>query len=164
MARKFNHAMQSGFSLTEMVVVLAVLAILMTITYLSYGSITARQGTTQAQTNAIDLRRVVLSYKSDKGVFPDTISNLMNYSGTSKVSDGLTVVAGQAGTSGGFTGTLNISTSNGKTSVAYACYITCTNSTGGRITYWDFITQARSTDVVYVGAATSTGTYVVPAP
>jgi prepilin-type N-terminal cleavage/methylation domain-containing protein len=154
---------RSGFTIVELLIVIVVIAILAAITIVAYSGITARANTTKAQTNAVAVKKVAEAYNADTGRYPATIAEFTTGSTSTKLPSGVTVVAGLPGTSGTtFTGTEPTNATNGTTTVSYACLLTCTNSTGGRITYWDFTAGARGT-VIYVGAANATsGAFVAP--
>lgn len=147
-----------GFTIVELLIVIVVIAILAAITIVAYSGITARANTTKAQTNAVAVQKVAEAYNADTGRYPATVAEFTAGSTSTKLPSGVTVISGLAGSNGTtFTGTEPTNATNGATTVSYACFITCTNSTGGRITYWDFTNSARGT-VIYVGAASATTT------
>jgi type IV pilus assembly protein PilA len=153
-----------GFTIVELLIVIVIIAILAAITIVAYNGITARANTTKAQTNAANAQKVAEAYNADNGKYPALTTDFA--AGTSaKIPSGITIAIGSAGTSGtNFAVNTDVTSGNGLTTVAYACLTTCTNSTGGRITYFDFTTQLRSTNVIYVGAASATsGAFVAPA-
>lgn len=153
-----------GFTIVELLIVIVVIAILAAIVIVSYSGITARANQQKALTNATAARDVAEAYNADNGKYPTLTTDFA--AGTStKLPAGITVSIGQAGANGTtFDGTNPLTSANALTNVAYSCFITCTNSTGGRIAYWDPVTNARSTNVIYVGAAgASNGAYVAPA-
>lgn len=155
---------QNGFTIVELLIVIVVIAILAAITIVAYSGITARANTTKAQTNAIAVKKVAEAYNADTGRYPATLAEFSTGSTSTKLPSGVSVVAGLAGTSGTnfAAGTEPTNATNGATTVSYACLLTCTNSTGGRITYWDFTASARGT-IIYVGAANATsGAFVAP--
>ena len=152
-----------GFTIVELLVVIVVIGILAAITIVSYTGITAKANTTKALSNAQSAQNVAEIYAADNGYYPATTGAFATGSATTKLPAGITVIIGLPGVAGVFTGTELLTSVNGLTSVGWACLTTCTSSTGGRITYWDFTTGARSTTVVYVGAATVAGTFVAPA-
>jgi len=152
-----------GFTIVELLVVIVVIGILAAITIVSYTGITQRANTTRSQSNATSVQSVAEEYAADNSYYPATTGAFTTGSTTTKLPAGITVIVGLPGVAGVFTGTEPLTSVNGLTSIGWACLTTCTNTTGGRLTYWDFTTGARSTTVVYVGAATVAGTFVSPA-
>ena len=160
-----------GFTIVELLVVIVVIGILAAITIVSYSGITARANTTKALSNAQAVQTVAEIYNADNGYFPGTVGAFATGSTTTKLPSGVTVVPGLGGAAGAFTGgaaaetTLwgtTITAANLGKTVTWECLTTCTNPTGGRITYYDFTTGARSTNIIYVGSGSSAGTFVIP--
>jgi prepilin-type N-terminal cleavage/methylation domain-containing protein len=161
-----NLKSERGFTIIELLIVIVIIAILAAIVIVAYNGITARANTTKAQTNAATVQKVAEAFNADSGRYPASVAEFASGYGSSpstKLPTGVTVISGLPGTNGTtFTGTEPLTTSNGLTNVTYSCFITCTNSTGGRINYWDFTTGARSTTTVYVGSAgAANGAFVV---
>ena len=162
-----------GFTIVELLVVIVVIGILAAITIVSYTGITARANTSKAQSNAQSAQNIAEVYATDStansNYYPATAAAFMSYAGSAKLPSSITVVPGFPGTSGAFTGTMStlwgttITSANFATTVTWACLTSCTNPTGGRITYYDFSTGTQSTTVLYVGAGSVAGTYVAPA-
>lgn len=144
---------ESGFTIVELLIVIVVIGILAGITIVAYSGITAKANTTKAQTNAASVQKVAEAFNADEGHYPEVTGDFTTGSDSTKLPSGITVLDENDG----------LSSSNGTTSVTWECLTACTNTTGGRITYWDFGTAAVSTDIIYVGAATSGGTFVEPA-
>ena len=163
-----------GFTIVELLVVIVVIGILAAITIVSYTGNTARANTAKAQSNAQSAQNIAEVYATDStansNYYPATAAAFMSYAGSAKLPSSITVAPGSTGTSGAFTtptaatlwGT-NITSANFATTVTWACLTSCTNPTGGRITYYDFSTGLQSTTVLYVGAASVAGNYVAPA-
>ncbi len=144
-----------GFTIVELLVVIVVIGILAAITIVSYTGITQKANTTKALTNAQAAQTVAEVYAADEGHYPATAAAFATGSDTTKLPAGITVVPGAD--------TTPLSASNGATTVTWDCLTSCTNATGGRITYWDFENNTVHATIVYVGAATSAGTFVHPA-
>jgi len=151
---------QSGFTIVELLIVIVVIGILAAITIVAYSGITARANTTKSQSNAESAQKVAETYNADNGFYPPSVASFTTGSASTKLPSGMSVIAGLPGTAGAFTGTEPTNAGNGLTTVSYGCLTTCTNSTGGRITYWDFTTSLRSTTIVYVGSGSVAGTFV----
>jgi prepilin-type N-terminal cleavage/methylation domain-containing protein len=166
MAHKYlNSEKQSGFTIVELLIVIVVIGILAAITIVSYSGITARANATKAQTNGANSQKVAEAYNADNNIYPATAA-LLNAGSTSvKMPSGVTAVpdTGSATTpwASSWVGSGAAGTStDGLTRVSYACLTTCTNSTGGRISYWDFVGSAVK--YIYVGAASVAGPFVYP--
>ena len=158
----------SGFTIVELLVVIVVIGILAAITIVSYTGITARANTTKAQSNAQSVQAVAEVYFTENSKYPALTTDFAS-TVAAKLPSGVSIAVGFPGTAGAFTGTMStlwgttITSANFSTTVTWACLTTCTNTTGGRITYYDFSTATQSTTVVYVGAGSVAGTFVAPA-
>ena len=158
----------SGFTIVELLVVIVVIGILAAITIVSYTGITSRANTTKAQSNAASVQSVAEVFFTENNRYPALTTEFATTVAT-KVPAGINIAIGFPGTSGAFTGTMStlwgttITAANFNNTVTWACLTSCTNATGGRITYYDFSTQTQATNVVYVGQGSVTGTFVAPA-
>lgn len=141
---------ERGFTIVELLIVIVVIGILAGITIVAYSGITAKANSTKALTNAVAVQKVAEAFNADNGFYPALAASGTNslgaYNGSTKVPTGVTILKDAS--------TPAITASNGLTSVAYACFSTCTNSTGGYIAYWNFSTAA--VNYIYVGAGTGT--------
>ncbi len=147
---------ERGFTIVELLIVIVVIAILAAIVIVAYNGIQNRAKTTKAQTNANAVQKVAEAYNADNNVYPPTIAAFSSGT-TAKLPAGVSVVSAAATPFG-------LTSGNGTSSVSYQCKASCTNSTGGRIQYWDYTTNAVSTTVIYVGDATSSDPTFVIAP
>jgi prepilin-type N-terminal cleavage/methylation domain-containing protein len=162
-----------GFTIVELLVVIVVIGILAAITIVSYTGVTTRAKNAQAASNAAAAQSVAEAINADTGSYPATAAAFALGSTSTRLPSGMSVVPGLAGTVGtDFTGQpASIATLWGTTIVAanfpntvtWACYLTCTTPTGGRITYYDFSNATQSTTVVFVGAAKTNTVFVAPA-
>ena len=152
---KKNKEKNTGFTIVELLVVIVVIGILAAITIVSYAGVTTKARTSASQSNAQSIQQVAEAYNADHGYYPGTIAAFSDSTNTAKKPSNVTVEKDNITTTA-MTSTL----SNNGTHVAYACYLDCTNSTGGIISYWDFTASAIVR--IYVGAGTGTAG-VVPA-
>lgn len=162
---KFKH-IDRGFTIVELLVVIVVIAILAAISVVAYTGVTTKAKAAQAQSNGSQIQQVAEAYNADAGYYPGTLAAFTSGFGSAPSAvkpSSIDMVAGQAGTGAVPTGTQNLTSGNGQTTVSYSCLTSCTNSTGGRIGYYDFNTSAVVH--IYVGAATSgAGSTYVAAP
>ena len=149
-----------GFTIVELLIVIVVIAILAAITIVAYSGITARANTTKSQSNAETVQKIAEAINADSGSYPASLGIFTSgWTGgnvtvaTAKLPTGVSVAPA----------TTTLTSTTGLTTVIYQCLTSCTSSTGGKISYFDFTTGTLSTTIVYVGAGTSGGTYVNPA-
>jgi len=154
-----SRQQERGFTIVELLIVIVVIGILAGITIVAYSGITNRANQSKIQANATSVQSVAEAMNADNGFYPalavGTSANfgLTGGSTSTKLPSGVTVVPDAA--------TSPIVSTSGTATVAYACYLTCTSSTGGRITYWDPVAGAKA--YIYVGSAVSGGTWAYPA-
>ena len=164
------NSKERGFTIVELLVVIVVIGILATITIVSYTGITQKANSTKALSNAQSVQNVAEVYAAENNVYPATAAAFAAYSGVSRLPASITVVPGSTGTAGAFTtptpatlwGT-TINPNNFDSTVTWSCLTSCTNTLGGRITYYDFTAAAQASEVIYVGQANSTSDFVAPA-
>lgn len=170
--RILNQTKQRGFTIVELLIVIVVIGILATLTIVSYSGITGRANTVKAQTNVNGAQKVAEAFNADNGRYPATAAEFVTNPATTpstKLPSGVTVISGLPGTNATtYTGTIPLNSTNGLNTVSYSCFISCTNSTGGRIDYWNFSSNVASnaltpSGTIFVGSAssTATGAYVV---
>lgn len=141
-----NKQRESGFTIVELLIVIVVIGILAAITIISYNGITQKANTTKAQTNAVAAQKVAEAFNADNGRYPGSIADFAAGT-TAKLPTSITI-SGTAPTSG-----------TGKTTVQYQYVGTSAAATGGELIYFDFTTGSPSTNIIYVGNATSTSTF-----
>lgn len=92
LSRKFST--KPGFTIVELLVVIAVIAILAAITIVSYIGVTASANTARNSSNAQSVRSFAEAYNADNGEYPASIDS--NSETTSaRLSGDITVVYGQ---------------------------------------------------------------------
>ncbi len=109
---------------------------------------------TQAQANAYSVQSVAEVYAAENVYYPATAAEFMSYNKTISLPKGINVLPDSK--------LSPINADNGTDSVAWSCLKTCTNATGGKITYWDYKTNAISTQIIYTGDADDSSTFVNP--
>lgn len=145
-----------GFTIVELLVVIVVIGILSAITIVSYTGVSNRAKTASAQSNANSVQQVAEAFNSDMGYYPSKISDF-SAGTTTKLPESVKVVPASTA----------VDVTNGQSTVTWECVSTTTtcpdHPTGGRIKFFDFGTSAMSGTIIYVGNATSNGTYANPA-
>ncbi|CAN5367179.1 hypothetical protein BH10PAT4_BH10PAT4_3140 [soil metagenome] len=163
-----SRQQERGFTIVELLIVIVVIAILASITIVAYSGITSRANNSSVQSNASSVQSVAEAYNADNGRYPATQAEFTTGSLSTKLPSGVTLISGLDGTNGTvFTGTdplIAIAAANKVKTITYACFISCTNSTGGRITYWDFSTSAQSATTLFVGSGAAAGGAFVVLP
>jgi len=163
---------QKGFTIVELLVVIVVIGILAAITVVSYTGITQKANTTKALSNAQSVQNIGEIYAAENTYYPTTITAFNGGSVTAKLPSGVTVVAGVATTpttpatdplAALATAALRTTTVTYVCSGGTAAAGNCAGNTGGKITFWDFSTNAVSTTILYLGDAKSTSTFFTPA-
>ncbi len=102
-----------------------------------------------AESNASDVLAYVQEYFKEKGYYPSSAADFVS-SSTNKLPSDIKIV----------TKSSELNSTNGDSAILWECVATCDNTTGGRISYWDFKTNAVSTDTQYFGTAKETSTFV----
>ena len=133
-----------GFTLVEIIIVVAVIGILASISLVSYSGVKERSRAEKASANAATVKKVVENYYSRNNIYPTTVSS---------VRTALVALPSDINLMSSANPTLNGST--GETLVAYKYVPTGSSSpTGACIYYWNFSAKAIS-DITYLGTATS---------
>ena len=162
-----NNQRDRGFTIVELLVVIVVIGILAAITIVSYTGVTNRANTAKAATNASSIAKVADICFTETNSYPATTGAFATCTTTAKPPSGVTPLICLPGANGTtFTGTELLNATTGTNQVGWACTGTgpnCAAATGGRITYWDLTTGARSTSVIFVGAATTASVFYAPA-
>jgi len=150
---------KNGFTIVELIIVIAVIGILASISLVSYIGSKERSQAEKAKTNAATVKKVVESYYSRNNIYPTTTTQ-MRSALISLPSDILLLSTANP--------TLNATT--GETLVAYKYVPTSSPSpTGACIYYWNFTAKTFS-DVTRLGTAspancgTSSGLGSTPTP
>lgn len=133
-----------GFTLVELIVVIAVIGILASISFVGYIGAKERAREEKAATNAQVVKKVAESYYSRNNIYPNTSAQFRSAT-VSLPSEILLMSTANP--------TLNATT--GETLVAYK-YVpnSSPNPTGACIYYWDF-TAGTVSAITYLGTATS---------
>lgn len=106
-----------------------------------------RARSTKAQSNAVKAMTVAEMINAEKGYYPRTTSDYLSGKLPSGVIPSIS----------------NPTAENGLTTFRWEYSGPLSAPTGGRITYWDFTTNAISTTVFYVGSANSDSKFITPA-
>jgi prepilin-type N-terminal cleavage/methylation domain-containing protein len=141
-----NIKRNSGFTIVELLIVIVVIAILATISIVSYTGIQNRAKASAAQANAVSVQKAAEAYYAENGSYPTTLVQF----NTSLVKYPTNVTVSITDPAGG---------TNGERAVEYHYTPTTGSATGARIRYWDYQTGAISTNIIYLGNATSGSTY-----
>ena len=145
---------QSGFTIVELLIVIVVIAILASISIVSYVGIQDRARASKAKMNAASTKKVAEAYYSQNNTYPTAVSHFR--SGLITLPSDVELF-----TSGVFDSTA------GENGVVYRYVGSSGNATGACVYYWDFTAKARS-DVTLLGTATpstcshSSGTPLAP--
>lgn len=152
-----NVKRNSGFTIVELLIVIVVIAILATISIVAYSGIQQRAKTTKAQANASQVQKIAEAYNADNSKYPSVTADFSN--SISKLPASVKLLTNSTGADTSLTS----STTNLENMVDYDYVGTAGAATGGRIQYWDFSTNAISTNIIYVGNADSSSTFKQPA-
>ena len=136
---------EKGFTIVELLIVIVVIAILATITIVSYNGVQNRAKSTAAQKSASTVRDKAEAYNALNSTYPvgAATSAAMTTTFNSTTESALT------GT--GVTLAATPTAANGQTTVRYAG---CSNGAGYTITYWDY--TAGTLSGTLTGGATCT--------
>ena len=147
-----------GICISAIWVIIVPIGVLAAITTVSFGGISTRANTAKANTNAALVQNKAEAFYADCGRYPASVSEITTNPpscfNSEPVPTGITVIGDGGGAYGANLSTVesaNLSAMNGLTTVAYGCLKTCINSTGGRISFWDFVNDSRDTTTIFVG-------------
>ncbi len=102
-----------------------------------------------AESNAGDVLAYVQQFFKEKGYYPSSAADFVSTS-TNKLPFDIKIVTKRSDLNG----------TNGDSVVVWECVTSCDDAAGGRISYWDFKTNAVSTGTYYVGTAEAGSTFV----
>lgn len=77
---KPRHALRSGFTVVELLIVIIVLAILAAVVLVAYGNVTAQAQYSGERQDFANLQRIIELYKSDRSAYPNS-QNCVNTPG-----------------------------------------------------------------------------------
>jgi type IV pilus assembly protein PilA len=154
----------NGFTIVELLVVIAVIGILAAITLVSYAGITARANASSAQAagNAVIAKALNYGVDSTNAQFPATLAVLTGAaSTTSYYLSGVTY--GALGSAPGSTSVIQFNAcGTGATTAAPANYAAITTYTGSKVGYWDYSATPAAVAYYYAGITSGlVGTYNV---
>lgn len=155
---KLKGQNEHGFTIVELLIVVIVIAILATITIVSYNGITTRANSSAAASAASTVQKKAELYSADgpTAKYPAAFTDL-----TGATADKSYFLSGISNTAGSAP-----DASNGTTSIQYkVCGVgsagaatslaTVTNVTGGQVIYYDFVAAATHAPVAF-GITTGT--------
>lgn len=145
-----------GFTIVELLIVIVVIGILATITIVAYNGVQNRARTTKSLSNANAVQNAAEGYNGDKGSYPVTLASLISSTNSIPVPSSITVVS-NGGNPLAATPVTSLTATNGGTYIQYD--IVTSSTTGARIVYWDFSTNKPSTNILYLGTATSASAF-----
>ncbi len=143
-----NVRKDSGFTIVELLIVIVVIAILATISIVAYSGIQTRAKSTKAQANGSQVQKIAEAFYADNSRYPGTRAEFSN--AVTKLPSNVTLLIT----------TSTLGTANGEDSIDYDLVGTSGAATGGRVRYFDFTTNAVSTNIIYLGSAVSGSTFV----
>ncbi len=76
--KNHKHRVQKGFTIVELLIVIVVIAILASITIVSYNGIRGRSNDTVVQQDLANLAKKFALYQIDKGNYPLTVTDLLD--------------------------------------------------------------------------------------
>lgn len=143
----------NGFTIVELLVVIAVIGILAAITLVSYGGITARANASSAQAagNAVVAKALNYGVDSTGGQFPATLAVLTGAAAsTSYFLSGVSY--GALGSAPTDPSVIQFNAcGTGATTTAPADYATITAYTGSKVGYWDYSAATPAKAYYYAG-------------
>jgi type IV pilus assembly protein PilA len=154
-----------GFTIVELLVVIAVIGILAAITLVSYIGVTAKANTAKAQSNAQAAQSIVETYYAEMGYYPGINATFLtgSTSGTAKLPANLSIVADAATTplNGAVYDANDSKIALSCVTAAASCVAgeTAKNITGLRFGYWNYSTSVEN--FIYSGTAAASGSSYV---
>lgn len=135
-----------GFTIVELLIVIVVIAILASITIVSYNGIQNRAKATAATSTAANVAKKAELVNVLKGSYPTSITDFNDYSESKIAGSGL-ILGTPLSTSGTNTVSYEYCPAGGGAAAG-----------GGRIRTWDYNTGALSATYTYIGPATGGAT------
>lgn len=145
---------QQGFTIVELLIVVVVIAILATITVVTYNGVTARANGAAAKTAAQTVLSKAEAYAADgpTKLYPTLPSNLVGAAGsTSYAYPNAVFAVGTGGTDPNFTTAPTTVPTNPNTVIFYAC----SGATGLQVAYWDYTATTPAWTTQTTGSCTS---------
>lgn len=145
---------QRGFTIVELLIVVVVIAILATITVVTYNGVTARANGAAAKTAAQSVLSKAEAYAADgpTKLYPTLPSDLTTASGSTSYAFANAVFAlGTGGTDPNFTTPPTTAPSNPNTIIFYRC----ASAAGLQVAYWDYTATTPAWTTQTTGTCTS---------
>lgn len=125
MQKNIRSKPNGGFTIIELLVVIVVIAILASLTVVSYTHIRDQAMASQAKTNAESVQKVAEAYYARNNQYPETVAHFSSTPTTMPADIQILT-----------SGTLN--RTNGGSSILYRRVVSSGSTTGACIMYWDF--------------------------
>jgi len=147
------RAKQSGFTIVELLVVIVVIAILATISIVTYNGVQNRARDSKAAINANTVQKAAEAYFADNSAYPTTKAMFSSSIITLPSSISLLTSASPSAIPNP-----TLSPATGENSILYRYILTSGVATGACIFFWDFVPPSGSPTIssgIYLGNATS---------
>lgn len=141
---RFHAAKQTGFTLVELLVVIVVVAILASISVVSYTGMQNRAKTSAGEQLAAQVVNKAQAFHTFQSVYPaagaNSAATIANFNAVdeARLTDNVQFVSGTLSA-------LNASTAQGGKAVHYRACGTSPNFTGAAVSYWSYSTAAAVT-------------------